>query len=199
MSVGRTADSRDQLNSSSSSTSRYDVDYHASMEVIGELIACEQHAVGLMQYRISTSSDEDINDMLSSLGNDIIGKLVRWVKHLPFFHDVAYDVHLRMLSARWHHIVLFTLSINQAWHYVNESNCSADISMATMMETNLYRVHAWLTTKLERQVDVESVYSEMGSIMEQVTRMVHTFTVLKLTWEEYVCLKVVMLSMNESK
>ena len=47
-------------------------------------------------------------------------KLVQWTKRLPFYLELPVEVHTRLLTHKWHELLVLTTSAYQAIHGVHK-------------------------------------------------------------------------------
>lgn len=55
----------------------------------------------------------DLSDKLCEMGDSIVYRLVQWTKRLPFYAELPVEVHTRVLTHKWHELLVLTTS---AWH-----------------------------------------------------------------------------------
>lgn len=58
----------------------------------------------------------DVNEKLCQIGDSIVYKLVQWTKRLPFYLELPVEVHTRLLTHKWHELLVLTTSAYQAIH-----------------------------------------------------------------------------------
>lgn len=56
----------------------------------------------------------DLSTKLCQLGDSISIKLVQWTKRLPFYQELPVEVHTRLLTHKWHELLVLTTSAYQA-------------------------------------------------------------------------------------
>lgn len=62
----------------------------------------------------------DLSDKLCQIGDSIVYKLVQWTKRLPFYLELPVEVHTRLLTHKWHELLVLTTSAYQAIHGVHK-------------------------------------------------------------------------------
>ena len=61
-----------------------------------------------MTQQLSTDKhNQNVTSILCELGDRVVGKFVRWTKHLPFFSEISIEAHSQMLTSKWHELFLF--------------------------------------------------------------------------------------------
>lgn len=101
---------------SSSRDRNFSIEYTLSM--IQTLIDCDefqdiatlQNLDGLWDHK------SDLSEKLCQLGDSIVYKLVQWTKRLPFYLELPVEVHTRLLTHKWHELLVLTTSAYQAIH-----------------------------------------------------------------------------------
>lgn len=101
---------------SSSRDRNFSIEYTLSM--IQTLIDCDefqdiatlQNLDGLLDHK------SDLSEKLCQLGDSIVYKLVQWTKRLPFYLELPVEVHTRLLTHKWHELLVLTTSAYQAIH-----------------------------------------------------------------------------------
>lgn len=61
------------------------------------------------------------------------------------------------------------------------------------METNLCTLQNCLTSMMGREITMEQLRQDVGLMIEKITHVTLMFRQIKLTMEEYVCLKVITM------
>lgn len=62
----------------------------------------------------------DLSEKLCQIGDSIVYKLVQWTKRLPFYLELPVEVHTRLLTHKWHELLVLTTSAYQAIHGVHK-------------------------------------------------------------------------------
>lgn len=60
--------------------------------------------------------NSDLSEKLCQIGDSIVYKLVQWTKRLPFYLELPVEVHTRLLTHKWHELLVLTTSAYQAMH-----------------------------------------------------------------------------------
>ena len=63
-----------------------------------------------------SQNSSDLEDKLCKIGDSIVHKLVEWVTRLPFYHQLPKEVHTKLLTHKWHELLVLTTSAYQAIH-----------------------------------------------------------------------------------
>lgn len=58
----------------------------------------------------------DLEDKLRKIGDSIVVKLVKWTRRLPFYDDLDVKVHTKLLTHKFHELVVLTTTAYQAIH-----------------------------------------------------------------------------------
>ena len=74
---------------------------HISLQNIGELLR---------------SGRSDLEDKLERIGDSIVHKLIEWVTRLPFYNQLPKEVLTKLLTHKWHELLVLTTSAYQAIH-----------------------------------------------------------------------------------
>ena len=74
---------------------------HISFQNIGELLR---------------SGRSDLEDKLERIGDSIVHKLIEWVTRLPFYNQLPKEVLTKLLTHKWHELLVLTTSAYQAIH-----------------------------------------------------------------------------------
>ena len=56
----------------------------------------------------------DLQQKLCQIGDSIVYKLVQWTRRLPFYQDLPVDIHTKLLTHKWHELLVLTTSAYQA-------------------------------------------------------------------------------------
>ena len=81
--------------------SHYVLTHGSLLQNIGELLS---------------QNSSDLEDKLCKIGDSIVHKLVEWVTRLPFYHQLPKEVHTKLLTHKWHELLVLTTSAYQAIH-----------------------------------------------------------------------------------
>lgn len=126
---------------SSSRDRNFSIDYALSMIQI--LIDCDefqdiatlQNLDGLLDHK------SDLSEKLCQLGDSIVYKLVQWTKRLPFYLELPVEVHTRLLTHKWHELLVLTTSAYQAIHGspLKSSSDFSNFDAEFTQEVSIYR------------------------------------------------------------
>uniref|UniRef100_A0AAR5P6V6 NR LBD domain-containing protein n=1 Tax=Dendroctonus ponderosae TaxID=77166 RepID=A0AAR5P6V6_DENPD len=99
---------------SSSRDRTFSVEYALSM--IKTLIDCDefQDIATLGNLDELLDHNTDLSEKLCNIGDSIVYKLVQWTKRLPFYLELPVEVHTRLLTHKWHELLVLTTSAYQA-------------------------------------------------------------------------------------
>ena len=59
-------------------------------------------------------SNSELSDKLCRIGDRIVVKLVQWTRRLPFYNEIPVEIHTRLLTNKWHELLVLTTSSYQA-------------------------------------------------------------------------------------
>lgn len=77
----------------------------------------------------------DLSEKLCQIGDSIVYKLVQWTKRLPFYLELPVEVHTRLLTHKWHELLVLTTSAYQAMHGQQKfTNVGSDGTGADFMQ-----------------------------------------------------------------
>lgn len=159
----------------------------------------------------------DLSEKLCQIGDSIVYKLVQWTKRLPFYLELPVEVHTRLLTHKWHELLVLTTSAYQAIHGVHKLSSTstagqeADFTQEVgddnfaykpilthfQVSNNLVTLQTCLTSMMGRPITMDQLRQDVGLMVEKITHVTLMFRRVKLRMEEYVCLKVItMLSQN---
>nr|CAI5854806.1 unnamed protein product [Callosobruchus analis] len=207
---------RQRLDSATVTSSRdrsFSVEY--SMAMIKTLIDCDefQDIATLQNLDDLLDHNTDLSEKLCNIGDSIVYKLVQWTKRLPFYLELPVEVHTRLLTHKWHELLVLTTSAYQAIHKyqpqqtreqqatVLEADFSQELKVFCLISSGgIESVHS---TELSDVDDGprdhnRAVASDVGLMIEKITHVTLMFRQIKLTMEEYVCLKVITM-LNQAK
>ena len=60
------------------------------------------------------ASNSKLGDKLCRIGDKIVLKLVQWTRRLPFYEEIPVEIHTRLLTNKWHELLVLTTSAYQA-------------------------------------------------------------------------------------
>ena len=88
-------------------------------QLISRLIDCEKKQ-DIVNYNFPVNGVNadgqplNITKVLCELGDNIVCQLVHWMRHLPFYSDIPLPLHTKILTSRWHDVLLLTMAVHQA-------------------------------------------------------------------------------------
>ncbi|GMR31178.1 hypothetical protein PMAYCL1PPCAC_01373 [Pristionchus mayeri] len=170
-------------------------------------IDCIDRLINLKGLRVITAKESDANGpchRLSRIGDEIVEQLVEWTKLLPFFTELPIDVHTHLLTQRWAELVL----LSACFYALSHSNPqpappTAEDAVTTTTEddeislvdasVNLRILQRRLSTVMGKEIPLDHVEREAGSLVDKFTALLYTFSRLNLNIDAYVCLKAITL------
>ena len=63
-----------------------------------------------------SQNTSDLEDKLEKIGDSIVHKLIEWVTRLPFYNQLPKEVLTKLLTHKWHELLVLTTSAYQAIH-----------------------------------------------------------------------------------
>lgn len=109
---------RQRLDSAVSSSRDRNFSIEYSLSMIKTLIDCDefQDIATLQNLDDLLDHNTDLSEKLCHIGDSIVYKLVQWTKRLPFYLELPVEVHTRLLTHKWHELLVLTTSAYQAIH-----------------------------------------------------------------------------------
>ncbi|XP_066595570.1 hormone receptor 4 [Prorops nasuta] len=171
----------------------------ATLAMIQTLIDCDefQDIATLRNLDELLDHKSDLSEKLCQIGDSIVYKLVQWTKRLPFYLELPVEVHTRLLTHKWHELLVLTTSAYQAMHGQHKfTNVSSDGTGADFMQevsNNMYTLQTCLTSMMGRPITMDQLRQDVGLMVEKITYVTLMFRRVRLRMEEYVCLKVITM------
>ncbi|XP_063972532.1 hormone receptor 4 isoform X1 [Diachasmimorpha longicaudata] len=189
---------RQRLDNAVSSSRDRAFPLEATLAMIQTLIDCDefQDIATLRNLDELLDHKSDLSDKLCQIGDSIVYKLVQWTKRLPFYLELPVEVHTRLLTHKWHELLVLTTSAYQAMHSQHKFTNSSDTTGADFMQevsNNMCTLQACLTSMMGRPITMEQLRQDVGPMVEKITYVTLMFRRVKLRMEEYVCLKVITM------
>ncbi|KAL8558163.1 hypothetical protein ACOMHN_035468 [Nucella lapillus] len=133
---------------------------------------------------------------MCKVGDDVMLRLVQWIRQLPFHADLPLPLQTQLLSTRWHQLLLL---VTAAYGTIQQGQGPSDDepSCAEMYQRLVTRLGQTLSKTSGRAVTVDELYREVGVVMERVCRVVMTFQQLGVTRRELAILQVILLLQAE--
>jgi len=178
--------------------------YEESLRLIQELIDCDDFE-DISTLRdvgdLLDHSSSDLSDKLCKIGDRIVFKLVQWTRRLPFYTEIPVEIHTRLLTNKWHELLVLTTSAYQAI-YGNKRMGTMHSDGATAephqeVATNLVTLQTCLTSMMGRPITMDQLRQDVGTMVEKITKVMTSFRNFRLSMQEYVCLKVVAMLTQE--
>ncbi|EZA59806.1 Hormone receptor [Ooceraea biroi] len=171
----------------------------ATLTMIQTLIDCDefQDIATLRNLDELLDHNSDLSEKLCQIGDSIVYKLVQWTKRLPFYLELPVEVHTRLLTHKWHELLVLTTSAYQAMHGQHRlTNVGTDGTGADFMQevtNNMYTLQTCLTSMMGRPITMDQLRQDVGLMVEKITYVTLMFRRVRLRMEEYVCLKVITM------
>ncbi|XP_044757202.1 hormone receptor 4 isoform X3 [Coccinella septempunctata] len=186
---------RQRLESAVSSSRDRNFSFDYCLSLIKPLIDCDDFQnVATVQnlpqlFQLETGMDE----RLCTIGDSIVYKLVQWAKNLPFYPELPVHITTKILTVKWHDLLVLTTSAYQAIALPDDH-----IGINEKMEINLARLQEYFTALIGDDYCDSKLREDISCVIKKLLQIIHTFKQMKLTMEEYVCLKVITLLGNEN-
>jgi len=179
----------------------YDL-HHAKL--IHELIECDEFDdIATLKNigELLSQNSSDLEDKLCKIGDSIVHKLVEWVTRLPFYHQLPKEVHTRLLTHKWHELLVLTTSAYQAIHGFRRMGTTRTdgekVELHQEVATNLVTLQTCLTSMMGKPITMDQLRQDVGNMVEKITKVIAIFRQFQLKMEEYVCLKVIAMVAQE--
>uniref|UniRef100_T1J198 Hormone receptor 4 n=1 Tax=Strigamia maritima TaxID=126957 RepID=T1J198_STRMM len=190
-------------------------DRHLSFDqahaLINQLVDCDdlEDIAVLRNLNELLDNKSDLSQKLCQIGDSIVYKLVQWTKRLPFYNELAVDVHTQLLTHKWPELLVLTTSAYRAMQSIarvsgegaaatgngggtgDEDSCQPDFNTEVVRKLDM--LQTCLTSMMGKPITKEQLREEVGLLVEKITLVTLMFRRLKLTIEEYVCLKVIAM------
>uniref|UniRef100_A0A336N2E5 CSON009267 protein n=1 Tax=Culicoides sonorensis TaxID=179676 RepID=A0A336N2E5_CULSO len=207
---------RHRLDNAVSSSKDRSIPFDHAVNMIKLLIDCDamEDIATLPHFSEFLEDKSEIGDKLCNIGDSIVHKLVSWTKKLPFYQDIPVEIHTKLLTDKWHEILVLTTAAYQALHGNRKSsNLQGNQSVPSgvhvpdkndhefMQEvtSHLGTLQTCLTTLMGHPLSMEQLKIDVGLMVEKMTQITIMFRRIKLRMEEYVCLKVYILLNQETE
>ncbi|VVC30584.1 Hypothetical protein CINCED_3A020904 [Cinara cedri] len=198
---------RQRLDNAVSSSRDRTFSIEATVNMIKNLVDCDefQDIATLRNMEDLLEHNSDLSAKLMQIGDSIVYKLVQWTKRLPFYLELPVEVHTRLLTHKWHELLVLTTSAYQAIHgpqkIWNSTNINGDRNddseFNQEVSHNLCILQNCLSSMMGKPITMDQLRQDVGVMVEKITHVTLMFRRVKLRMEEYVCLKVIiMLTQN---
>ena len=174
--------------------------YNESLRLIQQLMDCDNFENISTLRDVGEAMDHlspDKSDKLCRSGDRIVLKLVEWTRRLPFYDEIPVEIHTRLLTNRWHELLVLTTSAYQAIYGTRQVvSTHADDNNDTDNQdviTNLVTLQSCLTSIMGKPIPINQLQQDAGTMVEKITKVTTSFRKLQLSKQEYVCLKVVVM------
>nr|UYH70452.1 nuclear receptor 4 [Locusta migratoria] len=187
---------RQRLDNAVSSSKDRTFPMDMTLGMIQALIDCDefQDIATLRNLDELLDHKSDLSEKLCQIGDSIVYKLVQWTKRLPFYLELPVEVHTRLLTHKWHELLVLTTSAYQAMHGVHKlPNDSSEADFTQEVSNNLCILQTCLTSMMGRTITMDQLRQDVGLMVEKITHVTLMFRKIKLQMEEYVCLKVITM------
>nr|WDQ26778.1 nuclear hormone receptor HR4 [Sogatella furcifera] len=187
---------RQRLDTAVSSSRDRALSEEGAVHMINKLIECDefQDIATLRNMDDLLEHKTDLSDKLMQIGDSIVYKLVQWTKRLPFYLELPVEVHTRLLTQKWHELLVLTTSAYQAIHGPHKmGNFDGPEDFTREVSNNLCTLQNCLTSMMGRTITMDQLRQDVGLMVEKITYVTLMFRQIKLRMEEYVCLKVIIM------
>ncbi|KAL5240969.1 hypothetical protein ACI65C_008379 [Semiaphis heraclei] len=198
---------RQRLDNAVSSSRDRTFSIEATVNMIKNLMDCDefQDIATLRNMEDLLEHNSDLSAKLMQIGDSIVYKLVQWTKRLPFYLELPVEVHTRLLTHKWHELLVLTTSAYQAIHgpqkIWNSTNMNGDRNEDSEFHQEVFQnlciLQNCLSSMMGKPITMDQLRQDVGVMVEKITHVTLMFRRVKLRMEEYVCLKVIiMLTQN---
>lgn len=204
---------RHRIDNAVSSSKDRSVNYDHALCMIQTLMDCDEmeNIATLPHFPEFLEDKSEIGDKLCNIGDSIVHKLVSWTKKLPFYLEIPVEIHTKLLTDKWHELLVLTTAAYQALHgkrvitspEVGQAASKAvigpivpekgDPEFVQEVNNHLCTLQTCLTTLMGQPISMEQLRLDVGHMVEKMTQITIMFRRIKLKMEEYVCLKVYIL------
>lgn len=124
---------RNRLDSAVSSSKDRQISYEHALSMIQTLIDCDamEDIATLPHFSEFLEDKSEISEKLCNIGDSIVHKLVSWTKKLPFYLEIPVEIHTKLLTDKWHEILILTTAAYQALHGKRHTASSTQSSTST--------------------------------------------------------------------
>ncbi|XP_045605082.2 hormone receptor 4 isoform X2 [Procambarus clarkii] len=195
---------RQRIDSTVTSTRERVIPYHVAQAMIRMLIECDdfEDIATLKNLDDLLDHKSDLSTKLCQLGDSISIKLVQWTKRLPFYQELPVEVHTRLLTHKWHELLVLTTSAYQAIYGLQKlgsrSSDGTEAEFHQEVSNNLCTLQTCLNSMMGRPITMDQLRQEVGVMVEKITHVTLALRKTKIQIEEYVCLKVIAM-LNQSR
>lgn len=109
---------RHRIENAVSSSRDRSISFENALSMIQQLIECDamEDIATLPHFSQFLEDKSEISDKLCNIGDSIVHKLVSWTKKLPFYLEIPVEIHTKLLTDKWHEILVLTTATYQAMH-----------------------------------------------------------------------------------
>lgn len=109
---------RHRLDNTVSSSKDRSMSYEHAISMIQTLIEVDEmeDIATLPHFSEFLEDKTEIGDKLCNIGDSIVHKLVSWTKKLPFYLEIPVEIHTKLLTDKWHELLVLTTAAYQAFH-----------------------------------------------------------------------------------
>lgn len=196
---------RQRLDNTVTSSRERSLPYPVALTLIRTLIKCDdfEDIATLKNLDDLLDHKSDLSTKLRQLGDSISIKLVQWTKRLPFYQDLPVEVHTRLLTHKWHELLVLTTSAYQAIYGLQKlgsrSSDGTEAEFHQEVSNNLCTLQTCLNSMMGRPITMDQLRQEVGVMVEKITHVTLTLRKAKIQIEEYVCLKVITMLNQASR
>ncbi|CAL4112823.1 unnamed protein product [Meganyctiphanes norvegica] len=190
---------RHRMDNNVTSTRERRMPYPQVQAMIRNLIDCDnfEDIATLKNLDDLLDHKSDLSTKLCQLGDSISIKLVQWTKRLPFYEELPVEVHTRILTHKWHELLVLTTSAYQAIYghrkLGSRSSDGTEAEFHQEVSNNLCTLQTCLNSMMGRPITMDQLRMEVGVMVEKITHVTLALRKLKVQIEEYVCLKVIAM------
>ncbi|ESO92878.1 hypothetical protein LOTGIDRAFT_120003 [Lottia gigantea] len=141
------------------------------------------------------ANQDSVGHALCRIGDDIVVKLVHWIRNLPFYSEIPLKLQSQMLTKKWHELLLLIMTAFGALD--SKKSTSACPLFTDLFRQNISKIQCYLNKTFGNSLSTNQLNKEIGPVIEKVTHIMLKFLSLQLSRQEFVCLQVILL-MNDN-
>lgn len=153
-----------------------------------DIMSCLKYLHIEFEISMINDSPQIVMQNMCNLGDKFVTNLVSWTRHLPFYCEVPIQLHSKLLTAKWHKLLLLLMSAQQV-----QSGNQTSMTFEEFYQQKLTNVKSCLNKLFSKNLQSEKMSSQMNSFIRHICRCMFTFNCMSLMKEEYACLQIILL------
>lgn len=155
---------------------------------LSDILDCLKYLHTEFNLNIINDNSQTVTQNMCNLGDKFVTSLVSWTRHLPFYSDIPIQLHSKLLTAKWHKLLLLSVSAQQVQH---SKQCCATFD--EFYQHKLANVKNCLLKLFSDNLNAEDMSVQMNRFIKHICGCMYTFNNMSLTKEEYACLQIILL------